>query len=156
MTKPQKKKKTVNYINNAALLIEVADSKEKGHMNDKLAHMLMELVKRYAKKGNFSGYTFNDDMQGHALTMLVRTWKGFDASRSQNPFAFYTQCIKNSFIQYINKERKYRDIRDALLTNEGLAPSFAYTEAYEEQQRVAKIERKEEQNTVVNNILGYE
>lgn len=121
-----KKKKPRNYINNKDLLIEVGLSKEQGHLTDKLAHMLTMLCKRYATRGNYVGYTYNDDMQAYAMLMICKTWHKFNPEKSNNPFAFYTQCLKNSFIQYLNQERRQRDIRDELLVNSGMNPSLTF------------------------------
>jgi len=96
--------------------------------------MLQLLTLRYGKKGNFSGYTYNDDMQSYAMLMLVKTWNSFDPAKSSNPFAFFTQCIKNSFIQYLNYEKRQRDIRDEVLVDKGMSPSFGYQYDLEEKQ----------------------
>ena len=117
--------KTV-YLNNKELLIEIKVAKEKGRMTDKLAAMLQLLCARYARKGNFVNYSYNNDMQSYAMLMLVKTWNSFNPDKGSNPFAFFTQCIKNSFRQYLNHERKHRDIRDAELINQGLNPSYGY------------------------------
>jgi len=132
---PPKKKRKANYLNNADLLAETIQSLEQDKMTEKLAHMLVTLVARYGKKANFANYTYNEDMQGYAIMGLVKTWKSFNPEKSKNPFAFYTQCVKNSFIQFLNQERKQRNIRDEILVNQGLTPSFTYTNAYEEQQK---------------------
>lgn len=123
---PTPKKRVRNYLNNPDLLAQVVISKQNGKMSDILAHMLMLLCLRYATKPGYAGYTYNDDMQGYALMMLCRTWHKFDPEKSDNPFAFYTQCIKHSFIQYLNQEKKQRDIRDELLIDGGMNPSFTY------------------------------
>ena len=117
--------KTV-YLNNKELLIEIKVAKEQGRMTDKLAAMLQLLCARYARKGNFVNYSYNNDMQSYAMLMLVKTWNSFNPDKGSNPFAFFTQCIKNSFRQYLNHEKKHRDIRDAELINQGLNPSYGY------------------------------
>jgi hypothetical protein len=76
-----------------------------------------------------TGNTYNDDMQAYAMLMLVRTWRSFDPKRSDNPFAFFTQCIKNSFKQYLNQEKRQRVIRDVILVDMGLTPSFNYLDS---------------------------
>lgn len=128
-------KRKVNYLNNKDLLIEVHASKKQKAMTNKLAHMLQTLAARYAKKGNFANYTYNDDMQAYAMLMLVKTWDSFDPKKSSNPFAFFTQCIKNSFIQYLNQERRQRDIRDVMLVDNGLSPSYTYQADHEAKQK---------------------
>jgi hypothetical protein len=115
-----------NYINNKDLLIHVSLSKSKGRMSDTLALMLQTLTKRYAKKGNFANYSYNEDMQAYAMLMLCKTWASFDENKSNNPFAFFTQCIKNSFIQYLNQERRVRDIKNMSLIDNGFNPSYSY------------------------------
>jgi len=136
----KKKAKKKNYLNNKDLLAEVILSKSKGKMTDKLAHMLTVLCARYGRKGNFANYTYNDDMQAYAMMMLVRTWNSFKPEKSNNPFAFFTQCIKNSFIQFLNQERRQRDIRDVLLVDNGLTPSYTYQMEQEAAQKKAQEE----------------
>lgn len=114
------------YLTNKVLLPAIVEAKEKGVMTDKLATMLQLLCSKYATKGNFVNYTYNDDMQAYAMMMLVRTWKSFDLNKSNNPFAFFTQCIKNSFKQYLNLEKRQRTIRDLLLVDQGLNPSYGF------------------------------
>lgn len=126
-----KPKRKVNYLNNKDLLAETIKSKEQEKMTDKLAHMLQTLTAKYGKKGNFANYTYNEDMQAYAMMMLARTWNAFNPEKSSNPFAFYTQCIKNSFIQFLNQERRQRDIRDSLLVMKGMSPSFTYQMEHE-------------------------
>lgn len=116
----------VLYLNNKELLAAVKKSKRKGEMSNELARMLQMLCTRYAKKGNFINYTYNEDMQAYAMMMLVRTWNSFDPEKSSNPFAFFTQCIKNSFIQYLNQEKRQRNIRDLALVDQGLNPSYGF------------------------------
>jgi len=42
-----------------------------------------------------SGNTYVDEMRSHALVQLSQVGLQFDESRSDNPFAFYTQIVKN-------------------------------------------------------------
>lgn len=116
----------VNYLNNKDLLAEVKKSKEKGQMTPKLANMLTLLCARYGKRANFINYTYNEDMQAYAMLMLVRTWNSFDPAKSDNPFAFFTQCIKHSFIQFLNQEKRQRNIRDLMMIDQGMNPSSGY------------------------------
>lgn len=131
-------KRPVKYLNNRDLLAQVVASKARMSMTNDLAKMLQLLTSRYAKKGNFANYTYNDDMQSYAMLMLVKTWNSFDPAKSSNPFAFFTQCIKNSFIQYLNYEKRQRDIKDEVLIDKGMNPSFGYAYDLEEKQAAAE------------------
>lgn len=149
MAKTKRKKK---YINNADLLLQLETSHEEGQMTEKLAHMLQLLTARYASQGNFAGYSYIDDMKAYAMYMICRTWKRFDKKKSNNPFAFFTQCIKHSFYQYLNKEKKQRTIRDELLINSGLNPSNTYITEYEEQLRLNKETATENVSIMIDNV----
>lgn len=126
---PSKRKK--NYLNNADMLIEVKKSLQQGKMTDKLAHMMILLTNRYGTQPKFSGYSFLDDMKSYATYMICRTWNRFNPERGVNVFAFFTQCIKHSFYQYLNKEKHQRNIRDKLLISSGLNPSNTFMVDYE-------------------------
>lgn len=120
----------VFYLKNADLLAEVIRCKEAGKLSNTLAKMLYMLTSRYATKPNFSGYTYIDDMVAEALADLCKNALKFKPERSSNPFAFYTQCIHNSFLGYLNNEKKHRKIRDAMLVEIGENPSFNFQEEY--------------------------
>ena len=121
-------KKKKKYVNNHDLLIEVENSKQQDRMTDKLGAMLKRMTVEFCKRKNYAGYTYTEDMQGHALLQLVKYWRCFNAEKSQNPFSYFTQCIDSAFKQYLNHETKHRDIRDELLIDQGLLPSFTYQE----------------------------
>jgi DNA-directed RNA polymerase specialized sigma subunit len=121
------------YLTNAQLLPEVIKSKEAGRMSETLASMLMMLTRRYASRPSFSGYTYKEDMIAEALADLCKNALKFNPERSNNPFAFYTSCINNSFLGFLNQEKKHRRIRDQLLVDIGENPSFSFQEEYREQ-----------------------
>lgn len=127
------KKKKKNYLNNSDLLEEIKKSREQGKVTEKLGTMFMALVKKYATIPRFSGYTYNEDMQAFALLTLTRVWKSFDETTYDNPFAYFTRIVHNAFHQFDNMERKQRDIRDALLVENGKNPSFNYAERYDDE-----------------------
>lgn len=131
MTDIQPKKKK-NYLNNADMMIQIKLSLERDKMTDVFANMMIMLTDRYGNQPKFSSYSFLDDMKSYALYMVCRTWNRFDPNRSNNPFAFFTQCIKHSFYQYLNREKHQRNIRDALLVNTGMNPSNTFVLDYEQ------------------------
>ena len=124
MTEVKKKKK--NYINNADLLKELEISHKQDKMTEELGNMILLLCKRYVQIPRFAKYTYTDDMQGFALMTLCKVWRGFDATKGKNPFAYFTQCIHNAYFQFNNQERKQRDIKDEIRINSGLNASFNY------------------------------
>jgi hypothetical protein len=99
-------------------------SKDHGEMTKKLAMMFMKLCERYATRSNWRGYTYNEEMRGQALLQLSQIGLQFDESKSQNPFAYYTAAITNSFTRILNIEKKNQNIRDDILEMNGLNPSW--------------------------------
>ena len=99
-------------------------SKDHGEMTPKLAHMFIKLCERYATRSNWRGYTYNDEMRSQALLQLSQIGLQFDESKSQNPFAYYTAAITNSFTRVLNIEKRNQNLRDDILEMNGLTPSY--------------------------------
>jgi hypothetical protein len=99
-------------------------SKDHGQMTDNLARMFLKLCERYATRGNVRGYTYNDEMKGQAILQLTQIGLQFDESKSDNPFAYYTAAVTNSFVRIINIEKRNQNIRDDILEMNGMNPSW--------------------------------
>ena len=91
---------------------------------DKLAMMWIKLCERYATRGNVRGYTYNDEMRGQAILQLAQIGLQFDESKSNNPFAYYTAAVTNSFVRVINLEKRNQNIRDDILEMNDMNPSY--------------------------------
>jgi len=99
-------------------------SRDHGKMTPKLAHMFIKLCERYATRSNWRGYTYNDEMRSQALLQLSQIGLQFDESKSQNPFAYYTAAITNSFTRVLNIEKRNQNLRDDILEMNNLTPSY--------------------------------
>lgn len=99
-------------------------SKEHGSMTRELAAMFMKLCDRYAIRGNWRNYTYNEEMKGQALLHLVHIGLQFDESKSSNPFSYYTQSLTNSFTRVLNIEKRHQNIRDDILEINNYNPSY--------------------------------
>jgi hypothetical protein len=99
-------------------------NKEHGKMTNNLARMFLKLCERYATRGNVRGYTYNDEMRGQAILQLTQIGLQFDESKSDNPFAYYTAAVTNSFVRIINIEKRNQNIRDDILEMNGMNPSW--------------------------------
>lgn len=105
--------------------------KDKGQITNTLARMMIKLCERYATRGNVRGYTYNDEMKGQAILQLTQIGLQFDESKSDNPFAYFTAAVTNSFVRIINIEKRNQNIRDDILEMNGMNPSFSRTGAAE-------------------------
>jgi hypothetical protein len=81
-------------------------------------------VARRNGKVYLTGNTYNEEMQGQALLQLSQIGLQFDESRSENPFAYYTSAVQNSFTRILNTEKRNQNIRDDLLIMHGSTPSY--------------------------------
>jgi hypothetical protein len=100
-------------------------SKTHGQMTENLALMFLKLCERYATRSNWRGYTYNEEMRGAALVQLSQIGLQFDESKSSNPFSYFTATLTNSFTRILNIEKRNQDLRDDLLEQHGLTPSFS-------------------------------
>jgi len=99
-------------------------NKDRGTTTGNLAMMYIKLCERYGTRSNWRGYTYNDEMQGQALLQLSQIGLQFNELKSQNPFAYYTAAVTNSFTRVLNIEKKMQNIRDDILESNGLTPSW--------------------------------
>jgi hypothetical protein len=98
--------------------------KDHGQVTNTLARMYIKLCERYATRGNVRGYTYNDEMKGQAILQLTQIGLQFNESKSDNPFAYFTAAVTNSFVRVINIEKKMQNIRDDILEMNGMNPSY--------------------------------
>jgi hypothetical protein len=63
-------------------------------------------------------------MRGQAILQLTQIGLQFDESKSDNPFAYFTAAVTNSFVRIINLEKRNQNIRDDLLEMNGMNPSY--------------------------------
>ena len=113
-------------------------STDHGKMTNKLAKMFLLLTQRYGTGGNWRGYTYNDEMQGQALMQLSQIGLQFDESKSDNPFAYYTAAITNSFTRILNVEKKNQALRDDILQENGMMPSHTRQMEWEIKQKAER------------------
>ena len=101
-----------------------------GRTTNELAKMYMKLCDRYGTRSNWRGYTYNDEMRGAALVQLSQVGLKFNELKSDNPFAYYTAIVTNSFTRVLLNEKKMQNIRDDILEENGLAPSWTRQQSH--------------------------
>lgn len=113
-------------------------SKEHGRITEGLGRMFIKLSERYAQRSNWRGYTYIDEMKGQAILQLSQIGLQFDESKSENPFAYYTAAVTNSFTRILNIEKKNQNIRDDMLEEAGLTPSSTRQNSHEYAEETAR------------------
>lgn len=87
--------KVAKYVNNKELLVEIIKSKEQKQLTPEALKMLMMMTERISTVLKYKIEEDRQDCIAFALEDIIRYWDRFDPSKSSNPFAFYTQIIKN-------------------------------------------------------------
>jgi hypothetical protein len=128
--------------------VDTGEFSLEGEITKKLAKSYMLLCERYSMRFNWRGYTYVDEMRSQALLQLSQIGLQFDESKSQNPFAYYTAAIDNSFTRILNIEKKNQMIRDDLLIEYGSNPSFTRQFEHEammrdERERIANLKTED-------------
>lgn len=100
-------------------------SKDHGQITNKLARMYLMLCEKYSLRFNWRGYTYVDEMRASAVLQLTYVGLRFNEAKSNNPFAYYTAAINNSFCRVLNTEKRNQNIRDDILEINGLNPSWS-------------------------------
>ena len=99
-------------------------SRDHGRTTEKLGSMYMKMCDRYVTRSNWRGYTYSDEMKSQALLQLTQVGLQFDESKGQNPFAYYTTTVKNSFTRVLQIEKNHQSVRDDILELNNLNPSY--------------------------------
>ena len=106
-----------------------------GKITNTLGTMFLKLVERYSHRANWRGYTYVDEMRGQALVQLSQVGLQFNEAKSDNPFAYYTAAVNNSFTRVLNLEKRNQTIRDDILIEQGHLPSFSRQIQHEDEMR---------------------
>lgn len=99
--------------------------KDQGNLTNKLAKMYLMICEKYAMKYNWRNYSYLDEMVASAVLQLTYVGLRFNEAKSNNPFAYYTQTITNSFCRVLNTEKRSQTIRDDILELNNLNPSYS-------------------------------
>ncbi len=113
-------------------------SVDHGSITNELGKMYLKLVDRYSQRSNWRGYTYVDEMRGQALLQLAMIGLQFNEAKSDNPFAYYTAAVNNSFTRVLNIEKKNQNIRDDILIDSGHLPSYSRQIQHEEEMKALR------------------
>lgn len=108
-----------NYLDNKQFLKELTNYREKYieaqkdsekevkiRIPDSIGIAMMDIATNLAKKPNFSGYDFKDEMIHDAVVNCLEYAHKFDPEKSDNPFSYFTQVTFYAFLRRIDKEKK--------------------------------------------------
>lgn len=128
MSISEKKKATVNYVDNAKLytvMIKYRTSAieavnlglDKPRVPEYVGHCILEIARRLSTKSNFINYPFVEDMIGDGVENCIYYIDNFNHEKYSNPFAYFTQIIYYAFLRRIQKEKKHLYVKQKTLQN---------------------------------------
>lgn len=82
------------------------EGKELPRASNYVGEAIYLICTRLAYKRNFLNYTYRDEMIADGIENCVMAINTFDPSKTQNPFAYFTQIAYNAYIRRIAKEKK--------------------------------------------------
>ena len=111
-----------NYINNKTLyasmiqhrnLLEnaIKNNTPKPQLSNYIGQSILLICNNLAKKPNFSGYTYKQEMISDGIIDCIAAADNFNPEKTNNPFAYFTQIAWNAFIRRIHKEKKQTYIK---------------------------------------------
>ena len=99
-------------IARSKLVQEAEDADEpKPQANDFIGTCVIDICTNLAKKHQFSGYHFKDEMIADAIYHCIRYIDSFNVEKSDNPFSYFTQAAYYQFIKRIQQEKEQLYIR---------------------------------------------
>ena len=183
------KKKSEHYVNNKEFLEAMKlyrksvnkakkEKKPKPPVTDYIGSCFLKIANHLSYRPNFINYTFRDDMISDGIENCLQYLDNFNPTKSNNPFAYFTQIIYYAFVRRIQKEKKQVTIKNRLITESNyddmtLQPGEdkefknQFTEflkknmPIEEQQKIAdsnkkKKKRKKTSKVNLDYFMGYE
>lgn len=115
-----------HYVNNPdflAALVEyrrlVKEAKEEGKdkpiISNYIGECILKIATHLSYKPNFINYSYREDMILDGVENCIQYIDNFDPSKSNNPFAYFTQIIYYAFLRRIAKEKKQSYIKGKLI-----------------------------------------
>lgn len=130
-----------HYVNNKTLYEEMVKFKQKTveatesskplpQIPNYVGQCFLLICNKLSTKPNFINYSYRDEMVADAIENCVSAAHSFDPSKSNNPFAYFTQIAWNAFIRRIAKEKKqsyikHKNFEQSNLLDELLEEGFA-------------------------------
>jgi DNA-directed RNA polymerase specialized sigma24 family protein len=100
-----------------------ANNTAKPPIPDYVGACILQIAKRLSTKPNFINYSYREEMISDGIENCISYFDNFDPSKSDNPFAYFTQIIYYAFLRRIQKEKKqvyirHKAVENSMLLNE--------------------------------------
>ena len=125
------KKKPEHYVDNKLFLEAMKEyrkscnkakreKRNKPPVTDYIGSCFLKIANHLSYRPNFINYTFRDDMISDGIENCLQYLDNFNPTKSNNPFAYFTQIIYFAFVRRIQKEKKQTIIKQKLIHENNL------------------------------------
>lgn len=97
----------------------------KPQISNYIGECILKISTNLAKKYQFSGYTFKDEMIADSVIHCLKYIDAFDITKSENPFSYFTQAAYYQFIKRIETEKTQTYVKCKATMNSTLYGDFA-------------------------------
>jgi hypothetical protein len=84
---------------------------------DYIGVCILQICKNLSNKGNFSGYSYKDEMVADGIENCIKACLNFDPEKSKNAFGYFTQVAFNAFRRRIILEKKHVTRKEMFLSD---------------------------------------
>ena len=123
------KQKKPHYVDNKKFLEAMVEWKDEckiteqnGEINPPVTNYIGECFFKIAThlsyRPNFINYTYRDEMISDGIENCLQYVSNFNAEKSKNPFAYFTQIIYYAFLRRIAKEKKQTHVRNKIIESD--------------------------------------
>ena len=120
------KAKRIHYVDNKKLLQAMIEWKELCVIAEKegkvqppvtnyIGDWFLKIATHLSYRPNFINYTYRDEMISDGIENCLQYVANFNAEKSKNPFAYFTQIIYYAFIRRIQKEKKQTHVKNKMI-----------------------------------------
>jgi hypothetical protein len=120
------KAKRPHYVDNKKFLQAMIDWKEDCNLAEKngkvqppvtnyIGECFLKIATHLSYRPNFINYTYRDEMISDGIENCLQYVANFNAEKSKNPFAYFTQIIYYAFIRRIQKEKKQSHVKNKVI-----------------------------------------
>ena len=129
-----------HYINNAdfckALIeykskvdLSIQNNTTKPEIPNYIGECFLKIAHGLSHKPNFINYSYRDEMISDGIENCLMYFENFDATKSSNPFAYFTQVIYFAFLRRIQKEKKQLYVKYKATEMYGILDEFEMMES---------------------------
>ena len=120
------KKKPEHYVDNKRFLVAMTEYRKsvnvakreknpKPPVTDYIGECFLKIANHLSYRPNFINYTFRDVMISDGMENCLQYLDNFNPTKSNNPFAYFTQIIYYAFVRRIQKEKKQVKVKQKMI-----------------------------------------